>query len=86
MMIRPLNDTKAWFRQRSFGYGAGLPLVWQGWALLGLHVAAMTGVALLLLDSPFALVAAVLTVAFLPVPLYAARTPGGWEWKWGAAK
>ena len=29
------NNDAAWFAQKRFGYGAGLPLTWQGWALLG---------------------------------------------------
>ena len=36
-----------WFRAKKFGYGAGLPFKWQGWAVLGLYVLAMIGLALL---------------------------------------
>ena len=27
------NDPPAWFAPKRYGYGAGLPISWQGWAL-----------------------------------------------------
>ena len=86
MMFGLFNDSKPWFRPKSFGLGSGLPIAWQGWLLLGLHVALTLGVALLLRDKPLALVAAALTLAVLPMPIYAARTQGGWHWRWGNGK
>ena len=86
MMFWLLHDTKPWFRQKSFGYGAGLPIAWQGWALLAFHVALILGLALLLQHKPIAMAAAILVAAILPLPLYAARTEGGWRWRWGGGK
>ena len=86
MMVWLLNDSKPWFRQKSFGYGAGLPFVWQGWALLAGHIALLVGLGALLRGQPVALVAVVIATAFLPMPLYAARTDGGWRWRWGNGK
>ena len=82
MMFWLLNDSRPWFRHKSFGYGAGLPVAWQGWALLASHIALLVGLGALLREHPVALVAAVLTAALLPMPLYAARTEGGWRWRW----
>ena len=86
MMPGSSNDGKPWFRPRLFGIGSGVPLAWQGWALLGLHVALILGVTLLLRDKPVALIAAVLAIAILPMPIYAGRTEGGWRWRWGNGK
>ena len=86
MMFWLLNDSKPWFRQKSFGYGAGLPVAWQGWALLAAHIVLLVGLGALLRDKPAALVAVVITAALLPMPLYAARTEGGWRWRWGRGK
>lgn len=33
----------AWFAARRFGYGAGLPIAWQGWVALGLFLAVTLG-------------------------------------------
>ena len=27
-----MKDDKPWFAPKRFGYGAGLPIAWQGWA------------------------------------------------------
>ena len=81
-----LNDSKLWFRQKSFGYSAGLPIAWQGWALLAAHIVLLVGLGAVLRDQPLALISVVLTAALLPLPLYAARTEGGWRWRWGRGK
>ena len=86
MMFWLVNEKRPWFRGRSYGFGAGLPMAWQGWALLALHVALIFGVTLLLRASPVALVAAVIAVALAPMPIYSARTKGGWRWRWGDSK
>jgi hypothetical protein len=86
MMFWLMNDSKPWFRQKSYGYGAGLPIAWQGWALLAFHIALILGLALLLEHKSAALIAAIIAAAILPLPLYAARTEGGWRWRWGDDK
>ena len=75
------DDDPDWFRPKRYGYGAGLPLKWQGWALLASHVALLVGIGAMLRDHPVALVSVVFTVALVPMPLYAAHTEGGWRWK-----
>ena len=86
MMFGLFNDSAPWFRPKRFGFGSGQPIAWQGWALLGLHVALIIGLIILLKDRPLALLAAIIPVALLPMPLYAARTEGGWHWRWGGGK
>ena len=72
-----------WFRAKKYGYGAGLPFKWQGWVLLVAHMALIIGLALLLGGRPMILVPLILLIAFAPMPLYAARTEGGWKWRSG---
>ena len=43
MMFWLFNDDKAWFRPKSFGYGSGLLIAWQGWVLLGFHITLIIG-------------------------------------------
>ena len=81
-MADQINDG-AWFRPKRFGYGAGLPITWQGWVLLLLHVAVIIGGSLPLMGHPFATMSWALFAGFLPLPLYAAKTRGGWKWRWG---
>lgn len=85
-MIHLLFDRGPWFRAKSHGYGAGPPIAWQGWFLLAVHVALMAGIAVLLNDRPLAMTIGVMVAAFAPLPIYAARTEGGWRWRWGNKK
>jgi hypothetical protein len=83
MMLHHFTDKGPWFRAKRFGYGAGLPFKWQGWVLLLSHMALIIGLALLLADRPLIFVQLILLVALAPMPLYAARTEGGWKWRGG---
>ncbi|WP_338467076.1 hypothetical protein RXV95_00520 [Novosphingobium sp. ZN18A2] len=73
----------AWFAPKRFGMGAGLPIAWQGWAMMALHVAAILGAARLLHGHQPAQAIAIVLVGLAPLPLYAAKTRGGWRWRWG---
>ena len=72
-----------WFAPKRYGYGAGLPISWQGWALtIGFLIVAL-GSALAIVNRPI-LVFAILIPAVLLFSLIAARTTrGGWRWRWG---
>ncbi len=77
----------AWFTAKRYGYGAGLPIAWQGWLLLAGYLAVLSG----LLWLPYlhgnrptpgtVLLIGVLTAGFLE--LARRRTRGGWKWRWG---
>lgn len=82
-MLHKFLEPGPWFRAKSYGLGAGLPIRWQGWALLAAHVATIAGIALAFADRPAILITMVLLTTFLPLPIYAARTEGGWRWRWG---
>jgi hypothetical protein len=74
-----------WFRAKRFGYGAGLPFKWQGWAVLGLYVLAMMGLGLLA-DNDKAIptivtVALMLVVTGIFLAIVRKRTEGGWKWR-----
>jgi hypothetical protein len=83
MMLHLFMDKGPWFRAKKFGYGAGLPFKWQGWALLAAHVGVIMGLAFALQDRPLLMLPLVLIAAFAPMPIYAARTEGGWKWRNG---
>jgi uncharacterized membrane protein len=85
-MLDPKDD-RAWFAPKRFGYGAGLPIAWQGWVLMGSYLLAIAGIALL--DSTgrsgariSALTLFVIATALLFV-ISARHTRGGWKWRWG---
>lgn len=80
-MIHLFPDKRPWFRPKSHGYGTGLPIAWQGWVLMALHVALIAGIAVLLRDRPVTMAIAVLIAGLAPMPIYRARTEGGWRWR-----
>jgi hypothetical protein len=78
-----MNDGPEWFAPKRYGYGAGPPITWQGWAVTIGFVLVVIALSLAFKDRPPALVAAIVppTAAFL---LICARTTrGGWRWRWG---
>ena len=78
-----MSDGPEWVAPQRYGYGAGLPISWQGWALTIGFVLLTILVALGFGNRPIQLVAAIipLTVAF--VVISARTTRGGWRWRWG---
>ena len=81
-----MSNGPEWFAPKRYGIGAGLPVSWQGWLVLGLYLAAVIFAGLFLDGKPLAqgaiLVSA--TAAFLLV--VARTTRGGWRWRWGDKK
>lgn len=82
------GDKRAWFAPKRYGYGAGLPIAWQGWALIAAYLLVVgVGVLLVEWDPQVGLVGAIAliipaTIAFLVIA--ALRTRGGWRWRWGS--
>jgi hypothetical protein len=77
-----MNGDEAWFAPKRYGIG-GVPIRWQGWALVIGFVAALTALILAFRGQPLQLIAAAipLTVGFLVI---ASRTTrGGLRWRWG---
>lgn len=86
-MLHLFFKSGAWFAPKRYGYGAGLPIAWQGWALVAAWIAALAGIGLLD-DSVhsgqrIAAIALCVVVTALFIAVAARRTRGGWKWRWG---
>jgi len=78
-----MESKKYWFAQKRYGYGAGLPIAWQGWAVLAAYVLAI-GVATLLVERHSLAAIGTLIPATLVLLIVCAKTTrGGWRWRWG---
>lgn len=78
------RDDDAWFAPKRYGFGAGVPIAWQGWVLTLGYVAAVAGSAALLLPRnrvAWGVVVVALTIALIAIS--AQHTRGGWRWRWG---
>lgn len=84
-MLHKFFEEGDWFAPKKLGYGAGLPIAWQGWALLGGFIALMVGVgAYASWDKEFGPILAF--AVFIPatisfVIVVKRRTRGGWKWR-----
>lgn len=78
-----MTDRPEWFAQKQFGYGAGLPISWQGWVVLLVYLAIVAGDARLLHERPLALIGVVLPATAALIVITARTTRGGWQWRWG---
>jgi len=72
---------KPWFAAKRFGIGSGWPIAWQGWVVLAIFLASFFAS---LRFAPAHLkiwLPAIFAIAFSVVS--AAKTQGGWRWRWG---
>jgi hypothetical protein len=72
---------KPWFAAKRFGIGSGWPITWQGWAVLTVFSAAFFASIGFAPEGLKMSLAVILAVAF--TVLSAAKTKGGWRWRWG---
>ncbi|GBQ21721.1 hypothetical protein ACLRDC_05115 [Gluconacetobacter sacchari] len=84
----PVPSSKPWFAAKSYGIGSGLPIAWQGWVTLILFVGALLSVSAIpvFFHSVFSVVieiAGILGVLAVFLVVCAAKTDGGWAWRWG---
>lgn len=75
------HDDGAWFAPKRFGYGSSWPIRWQGWIVMLVFAAVAIGSALALEGGIRIAVIAADTMVFMMVS--AAKTRGGWKWRWG---
>jgi hypothetical protein len=78
-----MSEGPEWFAPKRYGYGAGAPISWQGWALTIGFVALVTGFSLALRGHRLQLFAALAPFIVAFIVISARTTRGGWRWRWG---
>jgi hypothetical protein len=78
-----MSDQPEWFAPKRYGYGAGLPIAWQGWALSLGYILLIVAASLLARFSLLAYASIVITLTLLFIIVCARTTRGGWRWRWG---
>jgi hypothetical protein len=78
-----MDDGPEWFAPKRYGYGAGSPISWQGWAIaIGFVIlAALLGITFA--RKPLVLIAIMIPLTVLFSTIAAKTTRGGWRWRWG---
>ena len=78
-----MSEGPEWFAPKRFGLGSGLPIAWQGWALLIGFVALIIATAGLCRDRPLLAAAIIVPASILFLIVSVQTTRGGWRWRWG---
>ena len=84
-MLHMFLEKGPWFRAKKYGYGAGFPIKWQGWAVLGLYTSALAGIGLWSKQDgavpKIVAFALMLVVTAILLGIVRKRTEGGWKWR-----
>ena len=78
-----MSGNPEWFAPKRYGYGSGMPIAWQGWALTAGLIALIMLAALLIRFSMIAYLSVVISLALVFTIIAARTTRGGWRWRWG---
>ena len=78
-----MNDRPEWFAAKRYGYGAGLPISWQGWLVTILFMAVSVGTGILFAEKPLIIVSVLVPLVLTFLLITAKTTRGGWQWRWG---
>ena len=77
------DDGPEWFAPKRFGYGSGLPISWQGWAITVAFMAIAVATALFFSGRPIVVFAILIPLTTMLLVITARTTRGGWRWRWG---
>jgi hypothetical protein len=77
------SDDDAWFAPKRYGYGAGLPIAWQGWAILVGYVLLIAAAGVLFRYGWIAAIALAAAATAALIVTCAQKTRGGFRWRWG---
>jgi hypothetical protein len=78
-----MNDGPEWFAPKRYGYGAGLPIAWQGWAVMAAFFVMAATAAIFFADRPLTFASILAPATIILMVITARTTRGGWRWRWG---
>ena len=78
-----MSDRPEWFAAKRFGYGASLPIAWQGWAVLLGYIVLLYLATQWLNPPSVAFWSAVVLLTGLYVWITFLTAKGGWRWRSG---
>ena len=78
-----MSERPEWFAPKRYGYGAGLPIAWQGWLVTAVFIAAVLLTAYIFEDQPFIVFAIVAPLVSVMLIITSRTTRGGWRWRRG---
>lgn len=77
------DDQPEWFAPKRYGFGSGVPISWQGWAVTLGFIAIAFATALFFARKPVVMFAILVPATATLLVITAKTTRGGWRWRWG---
>jgi hypothetical protein len=77
------DDGPEWFAPKRYGFGSGLPIAWQGWAITLGFMAIAFATAWFFSKRPLIIFAILVPAVVMLMVITARTTRGGWRWRWG---
>jgi hypothetical protein len=75
---------KPWFRVKRYGFGAGVPCSWEGWALLAAFLIIVIASAVMFTDrEPLLHFGVVVVSTAIVIVVSWCKSDGPWKWRWG---
>jgi hypothetical protein len=75
---------KPWFRVKRYGFGAGVPCSWEGWALVAAFLIIVIVSGAVLADrNPMLHWGVVLASTAIVLVVSWRKSDGPWKWRWG---
>lgn len=78
-----MDDGPDWFAPKRYGYGAGLPISREGWALTIVYVVLVGLAGFLIRYSVIGFISVIVMLTLTFTIICARTTRGGWRWRWG---
>jgi hypothetical protein len=78
-----VTDGPEWFAPKRYGFGSGLPISWQGWAVTIGYVVIVVALSAAFAERPLQLAALIVPLTAVLLLICARTTRGGWRWRWG---
>jgi hypothetical protein len=77
------EDGPEWFAPKRYGFGSGMPISWQGWAITIGFITIAFVTAAFFATKPIVMFANLVPATATLVVITAKTTRGGWRWRWG---
>ena len=77
------DDGPEWFAPKRYGFGSGVPISWQGWAVTLGFIAIALATVNSFRSKPIAMFAVLVPATATLLVITAKTTRGGWRWRWG---
>ncbi len=78
-----MSEGPEWFAAKRYGYGAGMPIAWQGWVVMAAFFVIAAAATTFFAKRPLVFASILAPAVAILMVITARTTRGGWRWRWG---